>query len=70
MKNEGTLSIIESTDDIKVSKIPAGHYTLEAMAKHMEESLKEHFYEINADVYSPLGQLGITNHGKKRLRID
>ena len=27
-------------------------------------------YEISADTYSPLGQLVITNHGKKLLRID
>ena len=32
LKNEGTLSIAE---------IPPGHYTLEAVAKQMEESLKK-----------------------------
>ena len=36
----------------------------------MEESLKPHIYEISADTYSPLGQLVITNHGKKQLRLD
>ena len=64
------MSIIESTDSVKVSKISPGHYTLEAATKQMEESLKEHIYEINADTYSPLGQLVLTNHGKKTLRID
>ena len=70
LKNEGTLSIVESTDSVKVSKIPPGHYTLEAVAKQIEESLKKLIYEISADAYSPLGQLEITNHGKKHLMID
>ena len=33
LKNEGTLSIIESTSSVKVSEILPGHYTLEAVAK-------------------------------------
>ena len=49
---------------------PPGHYTLETFGKQIEESLKEYFYEISADTYSPLGQLVITNHGNKPLRID
>ena len=65
-----TLSIVESTDSVKVSKIPQGHYTLEAVAKQLEESLKKHIYEISADTYSPLGQLVITNHGKNHLMFD
>ena len=70
LKNEGSLSIVESDESVKVSKIPPGHYTLEIMAKQMEESLKKYFYEISADTYSPPGQVVITNHGKKPLRID
>ena len=70
LKNEGTLSIVESDNSVKVSAIPPGYYTLEAVAKQMEESLKKHIYEISADAYSPLGQLIITNHGKKTLRFD
>ena len=67
LKKRGTLSFIESTDSVKVSKTLPGHYTLEALAKQMEEALKEHNYEIGADTYSPLGQLVITtNHGKKK----
>ena len=57
LKNEGTLSIVESTDSVKVSKIPPGHYTLEAVAKQIEESLKKLIYQISADAYSPLGSL-------------
>ena len=70
LKNDGTLTMVESTDRVKVSKIPPGHYTLEAVAKQMEESLKKHIYEISADPYSPLGQLVITNHGRNTLRFD
>ena len=70
LKNKGTLSIIESTVDAKVSEIRTGHYTLEAVAKQIEESLKKHIYEISADTYSPLGQLVITNHGRNTLKFD
>ena len=37
LKNEGTLSIVETDNSVKVSEIPPGHYTLEAVAKQMEE---------------------------------
>ena len=70
LKNKGSLSIAESNGSVKASKIPPGHYTLETLAKQMEESLKKYIYEISADAYSPLGQLVTTNHGKKPLRID
>ena len=70
LKNEGTLSIVESTKSVKVSKLPPGHYTLESLAKQMEESLKKHTYEISAETYSPLGPLIITNHGTNTLSFD
>ena len=70
LKNKGSLSIIETTTNVKVSEIPPGHYTLETAAKQMEEALKKHNYEFSADTYSPLGQLVITNHGKNALRFD
>ena len=70
LKNEGALSLVESDKRVKLSEIPPGHYTLEAVAKQMEESLKKHIYEISADTYSPLGQLVITNHGINLLKID
>ena len=70
LKKQGTLSIVESTTNAKVSEIPTGHYTLETAAKQMEEALKKHIYEISVDTYSPLGQLVITNHGRNPLRFD
>ena len=71
LKNEGTFSILQpDTESFSVSKISPGHYTLEAMAKQLEESLKKYIYEISAETYSPFGQLRITNHGESPLRID
>ena len=70
MKNEGALSIVQSNNSAKVSKIPPGHYNLEALGKQLEESLKKHIYEISADTYSPFGQIVITNLGRKDLRFD
>ena len=40
LKAEGTVSLVESDDSLKVSKIPPGHYTLETLAKERENSLK------------------------------
>ena len=40
------------------------------MAKQLEESFKIYTYEISAETYSPTGQLIISNHGKRPLRID
>ena len=40
LENEGTFSIVRSDKSLSVSKIPSGHYTLEAIAKKLEQSLK------------------------------
>ena len=47
LKNKGSLSIAESNGRVKVSKIPPGHYTLETLAKQMEEPLKIYIYLWN-----------------------
>ena len=70
LKNEGTFSIINQDESVSVSKLPPGHYTLEAMAEALKESVKKYKYEISAETYSPFGQLVITNIGRKPLRID
>ena len=36
----------------------------------MKETVKKYTYEISAETYSPFGQLVITNHGMRPLRID
>ena len=70
LKNEGTFSIIQQDKSILVSKLPPGHYTLEAIAEALKETVKKYTYEISAETYSPFGQLVITNHGMRPLRID
>ena len=70
LKNEGTFSIIQQDKSISVSKLPPGHYTLEAIAEALQETVKKYTYEISAETYSPFGQLVITNHGRKPSRID
>ena len=70
LKNEGTFSIINQDQSVSVSKLPPGHYTLEAMAEALKESVKKYKYEISTETYSPFGQLVITNIGMKPLRID
>ena len=46
LNNEGSLSIVESDERVKVSKNPPGHYTLETITKQMEESLKKLFMKL------------------------
>ena len=70
LKNEGTFSIINQDESVSVSKLPPGHYTLEAMAEALKESVKKYKYEISTETYSPFGQLVITNIGRKPLRLD
>ena len=70
LKNEGTFSIINQDKSVSVSKLPPGHYTLEAMAEALKESVKKYKYEISTETYSPFGQLVITNIGRKSLRLD
>ena len=48
LKNEGSVSLVESDESLKVSKIPPGHYILETLAKVMEDALKKYIYEISA----------------------
>ena len=47
LKNEGIFYIFQPNQSLSVSKIPQGHYTLEAMAKQLEESFKRYTYEIS-----------------------
>ena len=47
LKNKGTFSIFQPDKSLSVSKILPGHYTLEAMAKQLEESFKRYTYEIS-----------------------
>ena len=70
LKNEGTMSLVEQDGSLKVSKILPRHYNLETLAKTMEGAFKKYIFEISADTYSPHGQLVITNHGLKKIRID
>ena len=65
LEKEGALSIIEDGKE-KLSKVPPGHYTLEAVA----ETIKGFSDKIRVDVYSPLGPLIITELTKQPLLID
>ena len=70
LKNESAISLVESDNLLKNLKILLGHYTLESLANTMVENFKELIYEISAVTYSPLGQLVITNHGRKPIKFD
>ena len=65
LEKEGALSIIEDGKE-KHSKVPPGHYTLEAVA----ETIKRFSDKIRVDIYLPLGPLIITELTKQPLLID
>ena len=70
LKNEGTFSIIQKDKSLLVSKLLPGHCTLDAIAEALEETVKKYTYKISTETYTPFGQLFVTNHGRKPLRID
>ena len=69
LKNESTISLVENDNSLKNTNILPGHYTLENLVKTIEEAFKKIIYEISVDTYSAVGQLVITNHGLKPIRI-
>ena len=55
----------------KVSKLAAGHYDLDSLAKEITNLLLNFPYdELNAESNSPLGQLVIKNTGSSRISLD
>ena len=55
----------------KVSKLPAGHYDLDSLAKEITNLLLELPYDgLNAKTNSPHGHLVIKNTGKSRISLD
>ena len=70
LKTAASLSVIETNKSAKVSKLFSGHYTIETLAKKMEEALKKINYDISADAYSPLGQIEMINLGNLPVAFD
>ena len=55
----------------KVSKLAAGHYDLDSLAKEITNLfLKLSYDELNTETNSPLGQLVIKNTGTSRINLD
>ena len=55
----------------KVSKLTAGHYDLDSLAKEITNLLSELLYDgLNAKANSPHGQLVIRNTGSSRIGLD
>ena len=70
LKTAASLSVVETNKGAKVSKLFSGHYTIETLAKKLEEALKKINYEISADAYSPLGQIEMINLGNLPVAFD
>ena len=70
LKEEGAITLLD--DDKKPFKVTflPGHYTLDALAIEIRNSLNKHRVPLQTDVNTIVGQLVITNQQFKKIVID
>ena len=70
LKEEGAITLLD--DDKKPFKVTflPGHYTLDALASEIRNSLNKHRVPLQTDVNTIVGQLVITNPQFKKIVID
>ena len=70
LKEEGTITLLD--DDKKPFKVTflPGHYTLDALAIEIRNSLNKHRVPLQTDINTIVGQLVITNPQFKKIVID
>ena len=70
LKEEGAITLLDDVDKpFKVTFLP-GHYTLDALASEIRNSLNKHRVPLQTDVNTIVGQLVITNPQFKKIVID
>ena len=70
LKEEGAITLLDSVEKpFKVTFLP-GHYTLDALASEIRNSLNKHRVPLQTDVNTNVGQLVITNPQFKKIVID
>jgi len=71
LKNEGSAELGTQDSTAKnVSKIPPGHYTLESLAKEIDDIFENYNYKLETETNQPFGQLVIKNVGLKPITLD
>ena len=70
LKEEGAITLLDDDEKpFKVTFLP-GHYTLDALAIEIRNSLNKHRVPLQTDVNTIVGQLVITNPQFKKIVID
>ena len=70
LKEEGAITLLDAVKKpFKVTFLP-GHYTLDALASEIRNSLNKHRVPLQTDVNTIVGQLVITNPEFKKIVID
>ena len=70
LKEEGAITLLDTVEKpFKVTFLP-GHYTLDALASEIRNSLNKHRVPLQTDVNTIVGQLVITNPQFKKIVID
>ena len=70
LKEEGAITLLDAVEKpFKVTFLP-GHYTLDALASEIRNSLNKHRVPLQTDVNTIVGQLVITNSQFKKIVID
>ena len=70
LKEEGAITLFDNVDKpFEVTFLP-GHYTLDALAIEIRNSLNKHRVPLQTDVNTIVGQLVITNPHQKKIVFD
>ena len=70
LKEEGAITLLDTVEKPFKVTFLSGHYTLDALASEIRNSLNKHRVPLQTDVNTIVGQLVITNPQFKKIVID
>ena len=73
LKNEGLAGLVDEKNNPSgsISKLAAGHYDLDSLAKKISDLFSEYNYRgLKTETNTPLGQLVINNFREKQINLD
>jgi len=72
LKREGSATLGDKNKDIALSvgKLLPGHYSLERIAREIDNLFAKYNYKLETEINQPLGQLVIRNSGLRPIELD
>ena len=70
LKKEGAITLFDNVEKPFKVTFLQGHYTLDALASEIKHSLSKNRVPLETDIYTPTGQLVITNPHQKKIVFD